>query len=76
MFFISNVVLEVFTLAAEAELYGQKSTFVNLKPISEKPEGKSTLYIYDYNDDTRAYIYENIIEGQTVVVYAPHEQDF
>lgn len=39
-------------------------------------EGDAQLSIYDYNDDTRVYIYENIMEGQTVVVYVPHEQDF
>lgn len=42
----------------------------------EKGKKNCTLSIYDYNDDTRVYIYENIIEGQTVVVYVPHEQDY
>lgn len=34
------------------------------------------LSIYDYNDDTRVYIFENTTEGKTFVVYTYHEQDF
>jgi hypothetical protein len=37
-------------------------------------EGRIT--IYDYNDDTRCYIFENAIPDRTVVIYVPHEQDF
>ncbi len=39
-------------------------------------EGKGNFYIYDYNNDTRVYIFENTIEGITFVVYTYHEQDF
>lgn len=44
----------------------------------EKPEttGDGLISIYDYNDDTRIYIFENIIPEKTVVVYFPHEEDY
>ena len=42
----------------------------------DEGNGKSTVYIYDYNDDTRVYIFENLVEGLTFVYYAQHEQDF
>lgn len=38
--------------------------------------GKATISIYDYNDDTRVYILENFIEKLTFVVYTYHEQDY
>ncbi len=38
--------------------------------------GTGNLYIYDYNDDTRVYIFENFVEGITFVVYTYHEQDY
>lgn len=39
-------------------------------------EGDGLISIYDYNDDTRIYIFENIILEKTVVVYFPHEEDY
>lgn len=39
-------------------------------------KGNASIYIYDYNNDTRVYIFENIIENITFVVYLPHEQDY
>lgn len=48
----------------------------NYEIIKAKKNSKGTLYIYDYNDDTRLYIFENIIEGLTFVVYLNHGQDF
>lgn len=56
----------------------QKTSQYEVLGISELKEssGLCQLTIYDYNDDTRVYIYENIIEGETVVVYVPHEQDY
>jgi hypothetical protein len=46
--------------------------------ISEiiEPNGNYTLTIYDYNDDTRCYIFENAVPDKTVVIYIPHEQDY
>ena len=43
---------------------------------NDEGNGKSTVYIYDYNDDTRVYIFENLVEGLTFVYYAQHEQDY
>lgn len=38
--------------------------------------GEAQIFIYDYNDDTRLYIFENVVPGRTVVVYFPHEEDY
>lgn len=40
------------------------------------PKGPGTITIYDYNDDTRCFVFEGTYPGYTVVVYAPHEQDY
>ena len=40
----------------------------------EKATG--TITIYDYNDDTRIYLFEGAVKEKTVVVYVPHEQDY
>ncbi len=42
----------------------------------EVENGESTISIYDYNDDTRLYVFENFIKGATFVVYTYHEQDY
>jgi hypothetical protein len=34
------------------------------------------ISIYNYNDDTRVYIFEKTKKGTTFVVYAYHEQEF
>lgn len=39
-------------------------------------KGKGKIHIYDYNDDTRVYLFENIVENSTFVVYMWHEQDY
>ena len=39
-------------------------------------EGPGLLTIYDYNNDTRIYLFEGAVTGKTVVVYVPHEQDY
>ncbi len=40
----------------------------------KKAAGRIT--IYNYNDDTRCYIFENATPDRTVVIYVPHEQDY
>ena len=47
-----------------------------LVPDKDSTEKDGTLYIYDFNDDTRVFIYDNIIKDKLVVVYVPHEQDY
>lgn len=42
--------------------------------LDKKPN--LTLTIYDYNDNTRCYIFEGAIKDKTVVIYLPHEQDY
>jgi hypothetical protein len=34
------------------------------------------ITIYDYNDDTRCYVFENATPDYTVVIYVPHEQEY
>lgn len=46
-----------------------------LKEVATE-DGACTISIYDYNDDTRVYIFDNNIEGLTFVVYTYHEQDY
>lgn len=62
--------------ASMAESSGQKEMIDNLN--SANPKGKNTglISIYDYNDDTRVYIFENVLKDKAVVVYVPHEQDY
>ena len=50
------------------------TNFITTKAKSREAPG--TVYIYDYNEDTRVYIYDNVITGKAVVVYVPHEQDY
>ena len=61
-----------------ADKAGLDTPFVSaaLAPDLDSTEKYGTLYIYDYNDDTRVYIYDNIIKDKAVVVYVPHEQDY
>lgn len=37
-------------------------------------QGNCTVSIYNYNDDTRIYLFET--EKEFIVVYAPYEQDY
>lgn len=39
-------------------------------------KGAATISLYDYNDDTRVCIWENIVNGKTFVVYTYHRQDY
>ncbi len=32
----------------------------------------STISIYDYNDDTRCYIFEDFVPGRTAILFGPH----
>lgn len=43
---------------------------------AQNQEAESQLIIYNYNNDTRVYIYKNMFDGKTIVVYYPHEQDY
>ena len=39
----------------------------------KKPNSKiSYISIYDYNDDTRCYIFENFVPGRTAILFGPH----
>lgn len=64
------------TLIADNAGFDTPLVYVALAPEEDSTEKDGTLYIYDYNDDTRVYIYDNIIKDKAVVVYVPHEQDY
>ena len=63
----------------EYEEHGEEvfDDFDSISCIAKKNQkAPGTLSLYDYNDDTRVYIYDNIIKDKAVVVYVPHEQDY
>lgn len=71
---------EKFT-SEEIDRESNKMIFLLARGIEEDrasgmDKGNAQIYIYDYNEDTRVYIFENMIEGVTFVVYTQHEQDF
>ncbi len=71
--------LDCFIVSDNYELFGEDgfSSHQNLEIANEQNENLSgTLYIFDYNKDTRMYVFENIIKDKAVVVYVPHEQDY
>ena len=61
------------------EEYGEGALFsaMKLELANEQNENyPGTLYIFDYNKDTRMYVFDNLIKDKAVVVYVPHEQDY
>lgn len=56
-----------FAAVIESEMQYEEATGKGL-------EGK--IIVYDYNEDTRLYIFENVLPGKTVVAYLPHEDDY
>ena len=65
------IMSEIFTyeLASITEEKGYKTN----KEVTTGPR-VGTLYIYDYNDDTRVYIAR--VEDKAFVAYVPHYQDY
>ncbi len=57
----------IFEITAVYEFQGYKNQIKN---------GNAKVYIFDYNDDTRVFLFENIVEGYSFVSYIWHEQDF
>lgn len=60
-----------YEIASKSEDKGYK----NIKEAKEGPK-VGTLYIYDYNDDTRVYILSGNIDGLAFVAYVPHCKDY
>ena len=60
----------------QGESYIMDSVLAFEQPTKKNKKASGTLTLYDYNDDTRVYIYDNIIKDKAVVVYVPHEQDY
>ena len=61
----------MYELASISEDKGYKSN-----KATEAGPGIGTLYIYDYNDDTRVYIAAGNVEGFAFVAYVPHFKDY
>lgn len=57
--------------ALDLELNGRESISMLVQN-----NGKGLISIYDYNDDTRVYLFENFLKDITIVVYTYHEQDY
>lgn len=48
--------------------------FISIINGTITPEtGSGTITIYNYNDDTWCYVFENVLKDKTCVVYAPKE---
>ena len=78
---IDNLSLQIkcFQEADDYEEYGENTFFSTLKLELANEQNENypgTLYIFDYNKDTRMYVFDNIIKDKAVVVYVPHEQDY
>lgn len=71
---IENNLTSFIRMIADDCLYIGQSNFVD-KQIS-KEQNKPTVTVYRYNEDTIAIVYQNCIEGQTLVVYTYHEPDY
>lgn len=50
---------------AKKEVYGE---------VDKNAKKKSTISIYDYNDDTRLYFFENFIPGKAAILFVPHTE--
>ena len=53
----------------------QTMAILDQKGINQS-DGKGLIWIFDYNEDTRVYVIQDLIEGLTTVVYIVHEQDY
>lgn len=53
------------SIISDAIEYGQKEKTSDME-----------MFIIDYNQDTRVYIFSNFIKGSIIVIYTPHAQDF
>ena len=63
--------LKTFKIAKDIEKTGYK----NIEK-SKKSDKVGTLYIYDYNDDTRMYITSGNVYDLAFVAYVPHYKDY
>lgn len=72
LFFLITEELKTVEFAQKCEIEGYKT----LKKENANKDGVGTVYIFDYNDDTRIYILSENIEGLTFVAYVPHHKDY
>jgi hypothetical protein len=71
---IQDIDLDLNKIVAITTLEAENDGYEEIDPAPENAAGR--IYIYDYNDDTRVYLYENVVTDYAFVVYVPHEQDF
>lgn len=63
--YVSNRIMAAFALAYSA--YGIPETV---------KEGRAAVSAYNYNDDTRVYVFEGMIKDKIFIVYTYFEQDY
>ena len=71
--------VDCFIDAISYEVRGEDTFFSTLKLELANEQNENypgTLYIFDYNKDTRMYVFDNLVKDKAVVVYVPHEQDY
>jgi len=78
---VDNLSLQIqcFNNADSYEERGEDAFYseMKLEIANEQNENyPGTLYIFDYNEDTRMYVFDNLVKDKAVVVYVPHEQDY
>ena len=69
------------TTAEEIDRESNKIIYSYARDIVERnyydiDRGDARIYVYDYNNDTIAFLFENFVEGVTFVVYTQYEQDY
>lgn len=66
---------EDFYALMNLEFYSTELEKLSLQEQSEQ-KGDNKIIIYRYNEDTNCYVYEDLIPGQTAIIYIPHSQGY
>lgn len=56
--------------------YCERMGYMNIPQKTDDKDSVGTLYIYDYNDDTRIYISVGNVGNFAFVAYVPHHKDY
>ena len=49
---------------------------IDLGYVEEFEKGDGVITIYNYNDDTRAYVFENFYDKRTTIVFIPYNRGY
>lgn len=49
---------------------------IDLGYANEYPTGEGLITVYNYNDDTRVYVFENLYDKRTTIVFMPYEPGY